>query len=101
MTRVPAGKSTSTRRSPQNRVRGALSRSRVTKDGWFMGASGLGRLGQIEARPRVRLGHQGQATIGIHGGGVADDAQHRDVRVAVAERETVVEVVPLGSRVVA
>src|SRR5688572_23354548 len=98
MQRVPAGRSTSTRRSPENRVRGALSRSRVMRLGWFMRlrtwrAGRSGGVRQIERGPRVCLGEQRQAAIGVHGGGMSDHAQHRNVRVAVAEGETFVQVV--------
>jgi len=57
--------------------------------------------GQIEARPRVRFGEQGEPAIGIHGCRMPHDTQHRNVGIAVAEREALVEIVPVGARVIA
>src|SRR5688572_2258789 len=109
MQRVPGGRSTSTRRSPANTTRGALSRSSVTREGWSinwsfenrLGARASDRLAEVEARPAVGAGHQRQPAVGVHCGRVPDHAQHRYIRVAVAEGETFIEVITLGSRVVA
>src|SRR5262245_23905338 len=103
MARVPGGKSTSISRSPEKRVRGALSRSRVTRQGWFIGevrAETRSR-GEVEARPGVGFGEEREAFVRVHGRRMADDAEHRHVGVAVAEGEAVVEVVAVRARVLA
>src|SRR4051812_42861862 len=100
MQRVPGGRSTSTRRSPLKMVRGALLRSRVTTSGWDMTFSVHG-LVEREHRPAVGAGETFELAVRVHGSGVADDAEHGHVRVAVGVREAVVEIVTALARVIA
>src|SRR5690349_1040226 len=56
---------------------------------------GLQRRAEVELGPVVGLREQAEALVWIHGGGVPDDAQHRNVGVAVAEGVAVGEIEPV------
>src|SRR6185503_18060946 len=57
--------------------------------------------GEVEARPSVGSSEERESRIGVDGSRVANDAEHRHVRVAVAEREALVEIEATRFRMVA
>src|SRR5262245_57353297 len=107
MTRVPTGRSSRRKFSPETRMRGAESVSVVTTCSRLCGRvrgrmarmGSLGGLIEIEHRPVVAAGDRSETKIGVHGGRMTDDGEHREVGEAVRVRPRRAEIERVLARV--